>query len=92
MADNVYLCQKCGSWFPTLEAKKTHICERVITREDEIISGKKFHYKDVDKAERREIGARLKELGEISKLSQINFMDIQELRDWVERVEAEQEM
>lgn len=87
MADNVYLCLKCGEYFGTKVELKTHTCERVISRDRKVIKGKEFPNVDPNKVERRELGERLKALGEIDKRSKINFTDIEELREWVSRAE-----
>lgn len=88
---NIYKCLKCGEWFDTREELKDHVCERTISRDGDIIWGKKKANEDVHKEERRELGERLKKLGKIKKRSEINFTDIEELREMVEEAEAELE-
>jgi predicted S18 family serine protease len=88
---NVYMCLTCGEWFDTKSELKDHKCERHLDRDGNVVWGKKKMARDVYKEERRELGERLKELGKIQKRSEINFTDIDELREMVEDAEKELE-
>jgi hypothetical protein len=88
---NTYVCLVCGEWFETKEEKAQHTCKRVLTRDGKLVAGKKKMTEDGHKEERRILGERLKELGKISKRSEINFTDIDELREMVEEAETKLE-
>lgn len=87
MADNVFLCLKCGEWFPTKVDLKDHTCERYINRDKKVVRGKDFHKPDPDKDIKRTLGNRLKELGEITNRNKLNFMKVEDIEKWLEEAE-----
>jgi hypothetical protein len=88
--DNVYMCLRCGGWFPTADDRKNHKCNKVVSTDNKIIidlEEKKAHKKDPDIQERREIGEKLKKLGIIEKRSEITFKPIEEVRQMLQDAE-----